>query len=74
VIPDEWTCPDGYYTDSFCDCGCGVSEERPTEEELNWEREMMNNPFRKMSKKRNPTKNNQASSSGLSFLKTRYNR
>jgi hypothetical protein len=24
VIPDAWTCPDSYYTDSWCDCGCGA--------------------------------------------------
>jgi len=23
-IPDEWTCADGYYTDTWCDCGCGA--------------------------------------------------
>jgi hypothetical protein len=24
TIPDEWTCPESYYTDSWCDCGCGA--------------------------------------------------
>jgi hypothetical protein len=23
-IPDDWTCSDGYYTDTWCDCGCGA--------------------------------------------------
>jgi hypothetical protein len=23
-IPEEWTCADGYYTDTWCDCGCGA--------------------------------------------------
>jgi hypothetical protein len=23
-IPADWTCPDSYYTDSWCDCGCGA--------------------------------------------------
>ncbi len=23
-IPDGWTCPDNYYTDTWCDCGCGA--------------------------------------------------
>ena len=23
-IPEEWTCPDSYYSDTWCDCGCGA--------------------------------------------------
>jgi len=23
-IPEDWTCADGYYTDTWCDCGCGA--------------------------------------------------
>ena len=23
-IPAEWTCDDSYYTDTWCDCGCGA--------------------------------------------------
>jgi len=25
-IPEEWTCPESYYTDSWCDCGCGAND------------------------------------------------
>lgn len=23
-VPSEWTCPDEWYTDNWCDCGCGA--------------------------------------------------
>lgn len=26
TVPDGWTCPPGYYEDTFCDCGCGAMD------------------------------------------------